>query len=92
MLSAVIFSLAILVAGGFFIHTIYGRFRLLLAARPAQAFDRISERIMAMLVYAFGQKKFIVGEQPAGWLHFFIFWGFLVLGVQVVTMFGRAYS
>jgi Fe-S oxidoreductase len=92
MLSAVIFSLAILVAGGFFIHTIYGRFRLLLAARPAQAFDRIPERIMAMLVYAFGQKKFITGEQPAGWLHFFIFWGFLVLGVQVATMFGRAYS
>jgi Fe-S oxidoreductase len=92
MLSAVIFSLAILVAGGFFIHTIYGRFRLLQAARPAQAFDRIPERIMATLVYAFGQKKFVVGEQPAGWLHFFIFWGFMILGVQVATMFGRAYS
>src|SRR5207247_683621 len=45
-----------------------------------------------------GQKKFIrpevswVRETLAGWLHFFVFWGFTVLGLQIVTMFGRAYS
>jgi len=92
MLSAVIFSLAVLVAGGLFVHTVYGRFRLLQAARPVARFDQIPERIAALLLYGFGQKKFVVDEQPAGWLHFFIFWGFLILGVQVVTMFGRAYS
>ena len=31
-------------------------------------------------------------ETLAGWLHFFVFWGFTVLGLQIVTMFGRAYS
>ena len=25
-------------------------------------------------------------------MHFFIFWGFLILGIQIITMFGRAYS
>jgi Fe-S oxidoreductase len=92
MLSAVLFTLAVVMAGGLFARTLYSRFRLLAAARSVDRFDRIPERIMAMLVYAFGQKKFVVGEQPAGWLHFFIFWGFLILGVQVATMFGRAYS
>lgn len=92
MLSAVLFTLVVFLAGGIFARTIYGRFRLLAAARPVDRFDQIPERIVAMLVYAFGQKKFVVGEQPAGWLHFFIFWGFMILGVQVVTMFGRAYS
>lgn len=92
MLSAVIFSLAVVVAGGFFVYTLYNRFRLLQAARPVARFDRIPERFAALLLYGFGQKKFIVGEQPAGWLHFFIFWGFIILGVQVATMFGRAYS
>ena len=92
MLSAVIFSLALVVAGGFFVYTLYHRFRLLQAARPVERFDRIPERIAALLLDGFGQKKFVVDEQPAGWLHFFIFWGFLILGVQVATMFGRAYS
>ncbi|MBI3248442.1 MAG: (Fe-S)-binding protein [Deltaproteobacteria bacterium] len=92
MLSAMIFTLAIVVAGGLFARTLYGRFRLLAAARPVARFDRIPERIGALLLYGFGQKKFVVDEQPAGWLHFFIFWGFLILVVQVVTMFGRGYS
>lgn len=92
MLSAVLFTLVVIVTGGIFARTLYGRFRLLVAARPVDRFDQIPDRIAAMLVYAFGQKKFVVGEQPAGWLHFFIFWGFMILGVQVVTMFGRAYS
>lgn len=92
MLSAVIFTLVVLAALGFFARTLYGRFRLLAAARPVDRFDNIPDRIVATVVYAFGQKKFVVGEQPAGWLHFFIFWGFMILGAQVVTMFGRAYS
>jgi Fe-S oxidoreductase len=92
MLSAVLFTLAVLVAGGLFAYILYGRFRLLAAALPVDRFGQIPERITATLVYAFGQKKFVVDEQPAGWLHFFIFWGFLILGVQVATLFGRAYS
>jgi Fe-S oxidoreductase len=91
-MSVVLFTLAILIGGGFFVYTIYSRVQLLLAARPVERLDRIGERINAVLVYAFGQKKFVNGEQPAGWMHFFIFWGFVILGVQVVTMFARGYS
>lgn len=91
-MSLFVFILAILVALGIFVNTLYGRFRLLLAAKPVNRFDRIGDRINAVLVYAFGQKKFVVGEQPAGWMHAVIFWGFVILGIQVVTMFGRAFS
>jgi len=92
-MSVVLFTLAVLVGGGFFVYTIYSRLQLLLAARPVERLDRIGERINAVLVYAFGQKKFVSGEeQPAGWMHFFIFWGFVILGVQVATMFVRGYS
>ncbi|HVB79300.1 MAG TPA: hypothetical protein VNE82_05035, partial [Candidatus Binataceae bacterium] len=59
-------------------------------------FDRIPERVRAVLVNAFGQRKFVRrnpgAERSAGWMHFFIFWGFLILGIQILTMFGRAYS
>ncbi len=91
-MSGVLFLLVVLAALGFFVFTLYGRLRLLLAAGPVKRFDRIAERIKAVVVYAFGQQKFVVGEQPAGWMHILIFWGFLILGLQVVTMFGRAFS
>jgi Fe-S oxidoreductase len=98
MVSALAFTLCVLAALGLFLYQLRGRFNLLRAARPAALFDRIPERVRAVLVYAFGQQKFvrpevaIVHEQAAGWMHFFIFWGFVVLGLQILTMFGRAYS
>ena len=91
-MSLLLFTLVALVAIGFFFNTLYGRVQLLRAARPVNRFDRIGERIKAVLVYAFGQKKFVVGEQPAGWMHVVIFWGFVILGLQIFTMFGRAFS
>jgi len=77
---------------GWFGRTMYRRTRLLQAAQPASLFDRIPERISAVLVYAFGQKKFLRDEQPAGWMHVFIFWGFVILAIQVLTMFGRGFA
>jgi Fe-S oxidoreductase len=98
MLTAIVFSSCVAIALGVFVYQLWGRFNVLRSVAPADHFDRIGERIRATLVYAFGQKKFvrpeaaIVREQAAGWMHFFIFWGFTVLGLQIVTMFGRAYG
>ena len=91
-MSLVVFILVVLIALGCFVKTLYDRFQLLQAATPVNRFDRISDRINELLVYGFGQKKFVSGEQPAGWMHIVIFWGFVILGLQIVTMFGRAFS
>jgi Fe-S oxidoreductase len=82
----------ILLGLGWFGRTLYRRARVLQATQPAALFDRVPERINAVLVYAFGQKKFLRDEQPAGWMHVLIFWGFVILGLQITTMFGRGYS
>jgi Fe-S oxidoreductase len=98
MTSAILFSLCVAAALGLFVRQLWGRFNLLRAAAPVPRFDRVPDRIRAVLVYFFGQKKFVrpevasVGETGSGWMHFFIFWGFTILGLQIVTMFGRAYS
>ena len=92
MVTPILFLLLVLIAVGYFVRTLYIRFRVLRAAQPDARFDHIGRRIKAVLVYAFGQKKFVIGEQPAGWMHFCIFWGFVILGVQITTMFGRAFS
>ncbi len=91
-MSPVLFSLALLAAGAIFVAIVAGRARLLLRAAPAARFDRLGERARRTAVYAFGQKKFLKGEQPAGLMHAFIFWGFMILAITVVTLFARAYD
>jgi Fe-S oxidoreductase len=87
-----LFVLIVILALGAFLNSIYQRLRVLLAARPVNRFDQIGERLKGVLVYAFGQKKFLGGDQPAGWMHVVIFWGFMILSLQVLTMFGRAFA
>lgn len=70
----------------------YVRMRVVLAAGPAHRFDRVPARVRRMVVYGFGQRKFLSGEQPAGIAHALIFWGFVVLMLQVITLFGRAFD
>lgn len=91
-MSPVLFSIALAVAGGVFAAILLPRARLLLRAAPAARFDQLGERLRRTAVYAFGQKKFLKGEQPAGLMHAFIFWGFMILALTVVTLFARAYD
>jgi Fe-S oxidoreductase len=99
-MSALILTVFVVLGVGYFARTIYRRVGVLLKVAPAPRFDRLPRRVGAVLLYAFGQKKFVqreprpetpLSEQTAGWMHFFIFWGFTVLAVQVITMFGRGY-
>ena len=69
-----------------------GRARLLLAARPAARLDRFPARVRRAVVDGMGQRKFLSGEQPAGIMHALIFWGFVVLMIQVVLLFGRTFD
>jgi len=91
-MSPILFSVALAVAATTFAVIIASRVRLLLSAAPAARFDQLVERARRTAVYAFGQKKFLRGEQPAGLMHAFIFWGFMILGLTVVTLFGRAFD
>src|SRR6185295_9732616 len=97
-MSTLIFSVMVIVGLGYFARTIYRRVNALLRVSPVDRFDNIAKRIEAVMVYALGQKKFVqreprpqtrISEQTAGWLHFFVFWGFTILAIQVVTMFAR---
>ena len=92
MVTSIIFALVMVAGLGRFGLTIYRRLQVMRVAQPAALFDRVPERIRAVLVYAFGQRKFIRDEQPAGWMHVLIFWGFVILGLQIVTMFGRGFA
>ncbi|MCB0418289.1 MAG: (Fe-S)-binding protein [Bdellovibrionaceae bacterium] len=94
-MKATIWTLLVLGLGGFFAWQVWGRLRVLLSMRKDDLRDYSSKtlgaRLKNTLVYAFGQKKFFGGDQPAGIMHAVIFWGFVVLLFQVITMFTRGW-
>ncbi|HVN89313.1 MAG TPA: (Fe-S)-binding protein [Candidatus Binataceae bacterium] len=96
MMTAIIFTLCIFAGVGAFFYQLWRRFQIMQSAAPVSRFDRIYDRIRNVFVFAIAQRKFLRSnpgaEKSAGWMHSFIFWGFLVLGLQIITMFGRGYS
>ena len=89
-MSHVVFPIVWALALAVFAVIITLRLRLLLRAQPAARFDHLGARVKRMVVDGIGQRKFLSGEQPAGIMHALIFWGFVVLMLQVITLFGRA--
>lgn len=94
-MTTLLWSLAFLVGIGFFTYQIAGRLKILFQMRKDDGRDYSAKtwgkRIENTLVYAFGQKKFFGSDQPAGIMHAIIFWGFVTLSLQVVTMFVRGW-
>lgn len=68
-----------------FFYGVYLRVRIWLTARgKLERSDHIGARIVSFLKYTFGQVRVI--EKPlAGWMHFFLFWGFVVLFIATAS-------
>lgn len=94
MLSTLIWTVAFLGLAGFFVVQSAQRFAILGHMRPVDRWENIPERINRTLKYAIGQFKFFrpaPGDSKAAKLHVLVFWGFLILGYQVVHMFARGW-
>jgi Fe-S oxidoreductase len=94
-MTILLWSLFFVVGIGFFGYQIRGRWINLTKARrdDGRNYDPKTWgiRLKNTLIYAFGQKKFFLGDQPSGMMHFVIFWGFMILSLQVITMFMRGW-
>ncbi len=78
MIRAAVFSVVFVFAIAFFVNSCRQLVRTLGIGRSENRTDRIGTRIKRVLVVAFGQSK-LLREPLAGMLHFFIFWGFVIL-------------
>ncbi len=93
-----LFMLILLIVGlGLFTRTMIKKIKLLLALAPADRLDRIPELIWArlkeVLVIAMGQKR-LVGrkkERASGIMHAFIFWGFCILLIRSIILYGEGF-
>lgn len=84
-------ALAMVVAFGVFAWSAHRRWRLLLIGAKEDRFDKIGDRIGAALKIAFFQQK-LPKYKIMGPVHMAIFWGFLVLLINTLMLWGRAFD
>lgn len=85
--------LLLLAAGGTFAWTMRRRLAPLLHARADMRWDRVPERVVALLKFGLGQKRLVdPGERDSGLAHVFVFAAFMVLSLRTITLIGMGFS
>lgn len=84
----ILFALLLLAAFIFFSLRVRRLLANLKLGKPENRFDRPGARLSRVLRIAFGQSK-LLREPFAGFLHFCIFWGFVILLAAVVESIGE---
>jgi Fe-S oxidoreductase len=93
-MQATLMSLALAAALLVFAYSILTKLRLFARMAPENRIDHPWQRLGLLLRIGFGQSKLVARkrERSAGAMHFFIFWGFMVLGLREVILMGDAYA
>jgi len=90
-ITTIVLILLILSAVGFHLFSVYQIYRYVRLGKPEyDSTGGILRRVGSALKYFFGQMSVV--REPSGWGHFFIFWGFLVLGMATLEMFTRGFN
>jgi len=74
-----------------FVGTMAERYYLMMAGDADNRFDRLGDRVRALLGIGFGQSRLLY-ERNAGWMHVAIFAGFLVVSLRTVTLLGMGFD
>jgi Fe-S oxidoreductase len=85
----------LLVAGlTLFGYTMVRRIQLLRALEPTDRANHLKARLINMATLAIGQKRLIgrAKERSSGWMHALIFWGFCVLLIRSLTLYGEGFQ
>ncbi|MCX5788953.1 MAG: (Fe-S)-binding protein [Elusimicrobia bacterium] len=89
---AVVVGTVLPIAVGLFLRTVWGKFRLLRALAPSP--EPVAEhprRLRELLTVFLGQEKLFQDPVP-GIMHAVIFWGFCVLLLRALTLFGMSFA
>ena len=68
------------------------RLRVVWAGQPQARFDQLGRRLRYLLSWGFGQKKVVERRfRGAGFMHACIFWGFLIVAIDTITLLGGGF-
>ena len=87
---AIACAVLLLVGLGIFARLMFVRTRLMLTGRPETRWNLVKDRAIRLLRIGIGQRK-MFKEGYAGALHAFTFWGFLVVQIRAMQLFGEAF-
>ncbi len=88
-------SILLLIGLAFFAYTVNNRLALLkITEAKDNRFKNIPQRIKKMLLFAFAQRRMMSNKKEfwSGLWHAFIFWGFCVISLRTLILFGQGYS
>ena len=70
------------------------KIQLLISLEPTDRANHLSERLKNMIILAVGQKRLVgrAKERGSGIMHAFIFWGFGVLLIRSLTLYGEGFQ
>lgn len=92
-MNPVLMSLLIIAALAVFGNTMFRKIQLLMALEPTDRVNHIKERLKNMVILAIGQKRLVgrAKERSAGIVHALIFWGFCVLLLRSLNLYGEGF-
>ena len=92
-MNPILISLVLLVSLGTFSLLVYRKVALLGKLQAVDRVDRPKLRLRELLRIGFGQSKLIgrQRERASGAMHFFIFWGFVILGLRELLLIGEGF-
>jgi len=92
-IESLIFLMMLTGSVGWFGWLIYRRIAVITAGQPQNRFDRIGHRIAAFFSLGLGQQKIRDRRfRSAGFMHAFIFWGFLVVSINTIQMIAQGFN
>jgi Fe-S oxidoreductase len=91
-MNPILMSILIVVGLGVFAWTSVRRWRLMkVATAPADRSDRSGDRVSSVMTFVFGQKR-MFRYSLAGIAHAVIFFGFIVVALRTIILFGRGFK
>ncbi len=92
-MNPLLMSILIIVALSVFGYTMARKIRLLTALAPTHRAGHLKKRLMNMVTLAIGQKRLVgrAKERSSGVMHAFIFWGFCVLLIRSINLYGQGF-
>jgi len=93
-MNPILMSLALIASLGVFSYLVITKLLVLLRMAPENRFDHPLQRLGLLFRIGLGQSKLIgrYRERSSGAMHFFIFWGFVILGLRELILFGEAFT
>jgi len=87
-------SLLLIVALTVFGRTMVPKIQLLMALDPIDRANHLKKRLMNMVILAIGQKRLVgrAKERSSGIMHACIFWGFCVLVIHSLNLYGQGFQ